>query len=210
MVVRSNQRGASAKVLSGSLKSTSPHIDIWSWAGNTKPQFLSFHMCKMGYGNICITGLNEMLYRKGNFLEAQLVKNPSGNAGDLSSIPGSGRSPREGIGYLLQYSWASLVVQMEKNLPTMLETWVRSLGWGDPLEKEIATHSSILAWRIQWTEETARLQSFWFQSWKWLSKGPVAQKALHKCYLNYYCYYFIFSPPSTVLTSCLYYIRAHI
>ena len=106
--------------------------------------------------------------------------------------------------------WTSLVTQMIKNLSIMQETQVWSLGKEDPLEKEIATHSSILAWRIQWTEETARLQSFWFQSWKWLSKGPVAQKALHKCYLNYYCYYFIFSPPSTVLTSCLYYIRAHI
>ena len=150
-----------------------------------------------------------MLYRKGTFLKDQLVKNPSGNAGDPSLIPGSGRSPGEGIGYLLQYSWASLVVQMEKNLPSMLETWVRSLGWGDPLEKGTATHSSILAWRIPWTEETARLQSFWFQSWKWLSKGAVAQTALHKCYLNYCCYYFISSTPSTVLASCPCYIRAH-
>ena len=48
---------------------------------------------------------------------------------------------------------------MVKNLPTMQETWVRSLGWEDPLEKEIATHSSILAWRIPWTEEPGRLQS---------------------------------------------------
>ena len=163
MVVRSSQCGASAKVLSGSLKSTSLHINIWYWIGNAEPQFLSFHMCKMGYGNICVTGWNEMLYRKGIFLKAQLVKNPSGNAGDPSLIPGSGRSPGEGIGYLLQYFGASLVVQMEKNLPATLEPWVRSLGWGDPLEKGTATHSSILAWRIPWTEETARLQSFCFQ-----------------------------------------------
>ena len=149
-----------------------------------------------------------MLYRKGTFLKDQLVKNLSGNAGDPSLIPGSGRSPGEGIGYLLQYSWASLVVQMEKNLPSMLETWVRSLGWGDPLEKGTATHFS-LAWRIPWTEETARLQSWWFQSWKWLSKGAVSQTALHKCYLNYCCYYFISSPPSTVLASCPCYLRAH-
>ena len=46
-----------------------------------------------------------------------------------------------------------------KELPAMQETWVRSLGWEDPLEKEMATHSSILAWRIPWTEETGRLQS---------------------------------------------------
>ena len=64
------------------------------------------------------------------------------NAGDPSSIPGLGRSPGEGIGYLLQYSWASLVAQLVKNLPTMQE---RSLGWEDPLEKEMTTHSSILA-----------------------------------------------------------------
>ena len=70
------------------------------------------------------------------------------NAGDSGLIPGSGRSPGEGIGYPLQYSWASPVAQLVKKLPTMWETWVRSLGWGDPLEKGKATHSSILAWRI--------------------------------------------------------------
>ena len=63
-------------------------------------------------------------------------------------IPGWGRSPGEGIGYLLQYFWASLVVQMVKNPPAVRETGVRSLGWDDPLEEGIATHSSILAWRI--------------------------------------------------------------
>ena len=45
------------------------------------------------------------------------------------------------------------VAQLIKNLPAMQETWVQSLGWEDPLEKEMATHSSILAWRIPWTEE---------------------------------------------------------
>ena len=54
----------------------------------------------------------------------------------------------EGIGYALQYSWASLVALLVKNLPSMRETWVWSLGWEDPLEKGKATHSSILAWRI--------------------------------------------------------------
>ena len=69
-------------------------------------------------------------------------------------IPGSGRSAGEGIGYPLQYSWASLVTQLVKNLPAMWETWVRSLGWEDPLEKGKATHSSILAWRIPWTVQS--------------------------------------------------------
>ena len=63
----------------------------------------------------------------------------------LGLIPGSGRSPGEGIGYPLQYSWASLVAHLVKNPPAMRETWVRSLGWEDPLEKGRATHSSILA-----------------------------------------------------------------
>ena len=51
------------------------------------------------------------------------------------------------------------VAQSVRNLPAMQETWVRSLSWEEPLEKEVATHSSILAWRIPWTEETGRLQS---------------------------------------------------
>ena len=55
--------------------------------------------------------------------------------------------------------WAPLEAQMVKNLPAMLETWVPSLGQEDPLEKGMATHSSILAWRIPWTEEQGRLQS---------------------------------------------------
>ena len=70
------------------------------------------------------------------------------DAGDPTSIPGSGRSAGERISYPLQYSWASLVVQLVKNPPAMQETWVQSLGWEDPLEKGKATHSSILAWRI--------------------------------------------------------------
>ena len=55
--------------------------------------------------------------------------------------------------------WASLVAQRLKRLPPMRETWVRSLGWEDPLEKEMAIHSSILAWRIPWTEKPSRLPS---------------------------------------------------
>ena len=80
------------------------------------------------------------------------------NTGDPSSIPGSGRFPEEGIGYLLQDSWASLVAQAVKNLPAMRETWVQSLGWEDPIRKGKAIHSSVLAWRIPWTEEPGGLQ----------------------------------------------------
>ena len=63
-------------------------------------------------------------------------------------IPGLGRSPGEGIDYPLQYSWASLVVQTVKNPPAVWETWVQSLGQEGPLEEGMASHSSILAWRI--------------------------------------------------------------
>ena len=57
----------------------------------------------------------------------------------------------------------TLVAQIVKHLPTMWETWVQSLGWKDFLEKEMATHSSILAWKTPWTEETGRLQSMGLQ-----------------------------------------------
>ena len=73
------------------------------------------------------------------------------NAGDLGSITGLERSFGEGIGYPLQYSWASLVAQLVKNPPAMQESWVQSLVWEDPLKKGKATYSSIVAWRIPWT-----------------------------------------------------------
>ena len=82
------------------------------------------------------------------FPSSSAAKEPTCNAGDPSSTPGLGRAPGEGIGYSLQDSWASLVTQTVKNSPAMRETWVQSLGWEDLLEKRIATHSSILAWRI--------------------------------------------------------------
>ena len=69
-------------------------------------------------------------------------------AGDPGLIPGLGRSPGEGIGYPLQYSRASLMARMVRNPPATWKTWVRSLGWEDPPEEGMATHSSNLAWRI--------------------------------------------------------------
>ena len=133
----------------------------------------------------------------------------AGDAGDLDSLPPSGRSPRGGNGNPLHYSclgnpmergvwqatvhgvtrvghdWAvhacfkhceslhtcniqyytstiSLVAQFVKNLPAVQETQVQFLGWEDPLEKEMAIHSSIVAWRIPWTEEPGGLQSMGF------------------------------------------------
>jgi len=88
---------------------------------------------------------------KWGFPDSSVGKESACNAGDPSSIPGSGRSAGEGIGYPLQYSWASLVAQLVKNPPAMQEMWVQSLGWEDTLEKGKATHSSILPWRIPWT-----------------------------------------------------------
>ena len=67
---------------------------------------------------------------------------------ETSSIPGSRRSPEEGAGYPLQYSWASLVAQLVKNPPAMQETWVQPLGWEDSLEEGMATHASVVAQRI--------------------------------------------------------------
>ena len=75
------------------------------------------------------------------FPDSSVGKESTCNAGDPSLILGLGRSPGEGIGYPLQYSWASLVVQLVKNPPAMQETWVWSLGWEDPLENGKRQHS---------------------------------------------------------------------
>ena len=85
---------------------------------------------------------------KGGFFHSAVGKESACNAGDWGLIPGSGRSPGEGIGYPLQYSWASFMAQLVKNWPAMQETWVQSLGWEDPLEKEKAANSRILDSRI--------------------------------------------------------------
>ena len=72
--------------------------------------------------------LIEITFNLWGFPGSSAGKESACNAGDSGSISGLGRSPGEGIGYPLQYSWASLVAQMVKNLPAMQETWVRSLG----------------------------------------------------------------------------------
>jgi len=75
--------------------------------------------------------------------DSSVGKESACSAGSSGLIPGSGRSAGEGIGYPLQYSWASLVAQLVKNPPAMWETWIRDLE--DPLGKRKAIHSSILA-----------------------------------------------------------------
>ena len=71
------------------------------------------------------------------------------------------------------------MAQMVKRLPTMWETWVRSLDWEDPLEKEMATHSSILAWKIPWMEEPDRLQSMGFSRQEYWSGVPLPSLQVH-------------------------------
>ena len=95
--------------------------------------------------------INASQYQCLGFPGSSVGKDSACSAGDTGLIPGLGRSPGEGIGYPLQYSWAFLVAQLVKNPPAMWDTWVRSLGWEDPLEKGKATHSSILAWRVPWS-----------------------------------------------------------
>ena len=89
-----------------------------------------------------------MIKGSSGFSDSSAGKESTCKAEEPSSIPGSGRSAGKGIGYPVQYSWAYLVAQMVKNLPAMQKTWVQSLGQEDSLEKEMATHSSILAWEI--------------------------------------------------------------
>ena len=82
------------------------------------------------------------------FPNSSTGKESACNTRDPGSIPGLGRSLGKGIGYPLQYSWASLMAQMIRNLTAMRETWVQSLGWEDPLEEGMMTHTSSRARRI--------------------------------------------------------------
>ena len=87
--------------------------------------------------------------------DSSVGKESACNAGDPGLIPRLGRSPGEWLGYLLQYSWASLVAQLVKNLPALWESWVQPLGWEDPLEKGKATTP------VFWPEEFHGLYSPW-------------------------------------------------
>ena len=81
---------------------------------------------------------------------------------------------------------------MVKNLPAMQEMWVRSLGWEDPLEKGMATHSSIPAWRIPWTEEPGELQSMGSQSQTQLSNQNFSFSFFKEYFENVWLLYFIY------------------
>ena len=137
-------------------------------------------------------------------LRAPVGKESAWNAGEPGLIPGSGRSTEEGIGYPLQYSWASLVAQLVKNLPAMWKTWVRSLSWENPLEKGKTTHSSILAWRIARTIQSMGSQrvghdwmtfssTFWSCSLIWpiplppFSLATASFQYLRVCFCHVIC-----------------------
>ena len=118
------------------------------------------------------------------------------NAGNSGSIPGSGRSPGEGIGYALQYSWASLVAHMVKNPPATQETWVQSLGWEDLLEKGMTAHSSKIAQRILGQRSLAG-----YSPWCCKELDPMEWLSLHmtSSYFSFrylFKYYFLSSSAS--------------
>ena len=97
---------------------------------------------------------------------------PHLNSGFPDTSESTCTSSGEGIGYPLQYSWASLVAQLVKNTPAMWETWVWSLGWEDPLEKGKTTDSSILAWRIPWiTVHGIAKSRTWLSDFHFTTKG---------------------------------------
>ena len=129
------------------------------WAETVLHKFLSF-LIDPSFLSKSRAGIANSL---GGFPGGSAIKKLPADVGGLGSIPGLGRSPREGNDNPLQYYWTSLVAQMVKNLPAVEETRVQSLDQDDPLEKGMATHSSILAWRVPWTEEPGGLQSMGLQ-----------------------------------------------
>ena len=119
--------------------------------------------------NILQLFILSIIFLLSGFPDSSAGKESACNWRDPSSIPGLGRSAEDGIGYSVQYSWASPVAQLVKNLPAMQETWVQSLSWEDPLEKGQATDSSILTWRIPWivhgvTKSQTQQSNFHFTS----------------------------------------------
>ena len=123
------------------LTSFGPYLYIaetWNTSSNPRPSVGSLGK---GLSIVLILKSKEIRWKtKGSSCSSTFqpsgFKESSCNAGDPSSVPGLGRSTREGIGYPLQYPWASLVAQLVKNPPAMWDTWVWSLGWEDPLWRE--------------------------------------------------------------------------
>ena len=127
-----------------SLEGCSP----WGCWGSDTTEQLPFHfsLSCIGEGN-------------GNPLQCSCLGNPRDGGAWWAAVYGVTQSWTRLKWLSICLIWASLVAQRVKHLLTMQETWVRSLGWEDPLEKEMASHSSTLAWKIPWTEKPGRLQS---------------------------------------------------
>ena len=133
-------------------------------------------------------------YTVWGFPDSSVFKEFTCNAGDPSLITGSGRSTGEGIGYPLQYSWASLMAQLVKNPPAMQDTWIPSLGLEDPLQKGKAIQSSILAWRILWTVQ-----------WGHEESDTTERLSLSLLYCFDYCSFVIQFEKSSVIHSVLFF-----
>ena len=116
-------------------------------------------------------------------LIAQLVKKSTCNPGDPGSVPGLGSSSAEGIGYPLQYTWASLVVQMVNNLPAMWETWLRSSVGKILWRRALQPTPELLPEESPWTEEPGGLQSMRSQrvGHDWATRHSAAHLSLHIC-----------------------------
>ena len=123
-----------ATILDGIAPTTPPPVALWNLYALMQHPFYSSSINTYSFLYFLFLSLHLNNPYLG-FPDSSVGKEPACNAGDPSSIPESGRSPGEGTGYPLQYSWASLVAQLVKNLPAMRETYVRSLGWEDLLEK---------------------------------------------------------------------------
>ena len=117
-----------------------------------------------------------------------VVKESTCNARDPGSLLGSGRSAGEGLGYPLQYSQASLVVQLVKNPPAMWETWVQSLGWEDPLDKRLPTpvfwpgefHGPCSPWGPKKWDRTERLSLLLFRAVQMISQKEINEQESQK------------------------------
>ena len=131
------------------------HITIFSFYFRMYPIYKFSKMCTFILLLIDIWVIYSLNWAS---LVAQLVKNPPATQESSVQFLGLGRSTGEGIAYPLQYCLASLVVQLGKNSLAKWETCVPFLGWEDPLEMWVATHSSILTWRIPWTVQSMNLQ----------------------------------------------------
>ena len=147
--------------------------DLFHWAQCPQTVSMLLQMAKYWFFPLWLSSFLQ------GFPGSSASKQSACNAKNPSLIPGSGRCPEEAIVYPLQYSWAPLVAQMVKNLPAMGETWVRPLGWEDPLEEGMATHASTVAWRTPMDRGSWQTTVHGSQSGTWLSNS--AQHCFLQC-----------------------------